>query len=749
MKIEQGSIWSKNISYISLAFYVLLIVTASLFIRNLQVDGSIDQNLLPATNEYSRKTKIWHDVFPVHHAAIINIAFADSRPFSQENLRQVQALTAQIGQNELIEDVYSITRFDDNSPDSFTEEPFINIQDPASLVIAQQTIEEIQVLKSLFLSSDSQALLLYVVIDDSASANDFGRFFDAFRAKWKTSNMTLSISSPLYYEYQNRNLIIRELIHICAGAFLILLAVYYLFTGSPGTSLIFIINSLIPSFILFGIMTFFEKPIDIMTIFLPLLLFSITTAYSIHYYKTNEVLGSRTLTLKSIGTIIMLSAFTTIIGYTNLLFIQGDSIRHLGVSLIIGIILSVFSILWCVPLIVDKVRRGKLKQWELRLRSTDFPIGKNGIIIVLVYTCIFLFTLGGLYWYSPAWHFKDGFQREFRSRVPIRQEEELFAANNGFIREIDIFIDSGVDYGLVNPQFYQTIERLTSDIRNLDTPTKVISYTDITAYGNGILYGEHKEIPPRSEVEIGETLELVSSYRNDIPLDLFVDISYRKTRLIVRYDSSSADSSHQSYLLDKHVIDTIEASLSSIEKLDVHFSGMSILQKELITYHLNMAARAALYFFLLVAGIGILVLRTIKKSLLLILPSFLALLFYVGLNGWLRQPLSVFNIFGLYTLLGISVDDTFYFLIHHQREERSSKSVSPSIIVTRVYRMTGINILETTLIITAGVSAALISGVTPIFNTILVTLLALNFSTVTTLFIMPRFLTAKRFQIFH
>jgi uncharacterized protein len=740
MKKYFSTIWSDTFSYISLAFYGLLIITAAFFIRNLQVAGGIDENLLPSAHAYSQKTSLWHNEFPVQQAAIINIAFDEAGPFDQENLQKVKLLTENLLQNTLIKEVYSITSLDDSGPDSFTEEPFMNIQDLTSLIKAERTIQEIQVLKSLFLSSDNQALLLYVVIEDSSSAQEFGRYFDEFRAEWKISGINLSIAAPLYYEYQNRNLIIQELIQICAGAFFILLIIYFIFTGSPSASLVFLVNSLIPSFILFGFLTFSGKPIDIMTIFLPLLLFSITTAYSIHYFKTRELLGSRKLTLQSIGTVIMLSAFTTIIGYTNLLFIEGDSIRRLGTSLIIGIMLAVFSILWCVPMLVEKIPSGKLRRWELRLRSTNFPTGKSGRIIVSVFIGILLFSLGGLYWYGPSWHFKDGFEREFQPWVAIRQEEELFAENNGFIREIDVFIDTGIEYGLIELEIYHIVEELANEIRSLDTPARVISYTDITAYGNGILYGEHRENPPQSEVEIGETLELVSSYRSDIPLDLFVDISFRKTRLIVRYDSSSATNSHQSYLLDKKIADTIEALLSTDTRLDVHLSGLPILQKELINYYIGMVAKASTYFFLLVAAIGFLVLRSIRKCLLLVLPSFLAMLFYAGINGWLRQPISVYNIFGLYTLLGISVDDTFYFLIHHRREERSYKGPSPYAVVTMVYRRTGINILETTLIISGGIAAALTSGVMPIFNTILVTLLALNFSTAVTLFIMPRFL---------
>ncbi len=729
---------------VSLALYALLILTATLFIPRLQVIGGIDEHILPSDHPYSISTSAWQQFFPVRSMVILSASFADNHPFTKNNLMLIEEITGDISGWPMISSVYALTDLDEKNSGSFSQQRFIDIRDARSVAEAELNIGKVEILNSLFLTPDSQALLIYLTAEEDADAVAFGRLIDTLKSEWNSRGVHLAAAGALYSEYQTRQIIIRELFLICSTAFIILLLVYYLFTGSKRISLLFLVNSVIPSLIIFGFMALFRQPIDIMTIFLPLLLFSITTAYSIHYYKTSEIVGNRAATLQSIGIIIVLSALTTMIGYANLLSIQGESVRRLAVVLILGIVLSVFSVLWCIPPVVERVPPGKSRRWEVNLRSSLFPAGRKAAVFRTLYVLAVLAACGGLYWYGPQWNYKDGFTREFRPWTTIRQEAERFSEHNGDIQELNVFIDTGAEYGLIDMEFYGHIEELTRKLRTLEHTAMAVSYTDVTAYGNGLLYGKQADIPPESEAEIGETLELITSSRSNIPLDLFTDPAYRRTRLMIRYDTSDTTDPHELYQRNRQVTNIIENHMADFPVAEIHTAGYMILLENLIRYYLILLSRASLFFFGLILLLGLAVLRSVKKSLLLIFPSLMGTLFYIGINAWFRQPISVFNIFGLYTLLGISVDDTFYFLIHHSREERRLQGSSGYDITTSVYRLTGINILETTFIITFGVSAALTSGVVPIFSSVLITLTALHFSTATTLFVMPRFLFSRR-----
>lgn len=699
--------------------------------------------MLPDDHPYMIDSNAWYEIFPVENALILSIS-TDSELFTTSNLMKVKIMGEELQQSPLINTVYSITQLADSDERTFTEKPFMEIQDEFSIAKARASLERINILKSLFLSRDGQALLLYIIPQQHVESSLVGSYLDEFKRRWSQEAFSISISGLMYQEYQNRENVIADLIRISLLGLLMLGFVYYFFIRSIPISAILLINSFLPSLIMFGLLSISKTPIDLMTVLLPLLLFSIGTAYSIHYCKSFQRTGNRLQALSIVGKIIFLSALTTMLGYSNLLFLNSESMKTLGISLLLGILLSVFSILFCLPIILDQCSFKQYSAWELKIHASEYPKDKKRLLILLSYCLVLLCAFSGIYWYTGNWHYKDGYHQDLRSFVPMEREIVAFAKHNGRLQSMEIFIDTNEEYGLIKTETYSQIDTLTRDIRALDSVASIISYTDITAYGNGILYGKHAEIPPQNEAEIGETLELVGAYREDLPLRLFVDQSYEKTRLLIHYDDSQAKTGHEKVLIYLQILELVEHSVSQIENATYHTAGKPLLLKALNAFFLDFLSQAAPLFFLSIFIFGLIALKSLQKSFILLLPSFFAFCLFIGLNGWFKQPISIFNLFGLYTLMGISVDDSFYFLLNLDRLEKLGTYESKYALISEAYRTTGINIIETTLIISAGLLSALVSGTLPIVRTILLVIIALNFSTCTTLYIMPQFLLISR-----
>ncbi len=740
MHNRQKYCYSKSFGVFCLICYSALIIVSLFWVKNIQITGKISESMLPESHSYNQESSYWYEIFPVENAIILSISSPNATIFTPEKLSQVETMVDELQSSPLIDTVYSLTRLNESEENNLTEDPFFDIHDPSSIEHTLATIDDINILRSLFLSTDAQALLVYVIVDPTTEAQPFGVFLDTFRSQWEKKGFSIAVSGFLFFEYQNRSNIIKDLTLIAISGMALIGLIYFFFIRSLPISILLLVNSFCPSLVMFGLLSLAGVQIDVMIVLLPLLLFSISTAYSIHYCKTYQAVGNREQTLATVGQILLFSALTTMLGYSNLLFLNSESMQILGISLIVGIALSVFSILFCLPVILEYFSFGSPSSWELRIHSSSFPTGKKWVLFLVCYLLIFILVISGLYWYGGQWHYKDGYRQSLRASVPMEREAEKFAQHNGRIQDIDVFINTGTEYGLINKEVYEKFARMTQQIRNLDSVAAVISYTDITSYGNGLLYGEHKEILPKSEAEIGETLELIGSYRNDIPLGLFVDQNYEKTRLLIRYDVSQARDGHEMVLIYLEILEVIEQTLSSMEGSSYHAAGRPLLLKSLNDFFLEFLSKASPLFFITIFVVGLVILRSLKKSILLILPSLLASCFYIGLNALFKQPVSVFNLFGLYTLMGISVDDTLYFLINHTRLERRKKGQDTKVLVDEVYHTTGINIIETTLIISGGLLAAFFSGTLPIVRTIVMAILALNFSTITTLFIMPKFL---------
>ncbi|NCC63463.1 MAG: hypothetical protein EOM15_02250, partial [Spirochaetia bacterium] len=599
--------------------------------------------MLPDDHPYMIDSNAWYEIFPVENALILSIS-TDSELFTTSNLMKVKKMSEELQQSPLINTVYSITQLADSDERTFTEKPFMEIQDEFSIAQARASLERINILKSLFLSRDGQALLLYVIPKQNVEASLIGNYLDEFKRHWSQEAFSISISGLMYQEYQNRENVIADLIRISLLGLLMLGLVYYFFIRSIPISAILLINSFLPSLIMFGLLSISKTPIDLMTVLLPLLLFSIGTAYSIHYCKSFQRTGNRLQTLMLVGQIIFLSAVTTMLGYSNLLFLNSKSMKTLGLSLLLGILLSVFSILFCLPIILEHCSFKQYSTWELKIHASGYPKGKNRLMILLSYSLVLLFASCGIYWYTGNWYYKDGYHQDLRSFVPMEREIEAFAKHNGRLQSMELFIDTNKEYGLIKAETYSQIDTLTRDIRALDSVASIISYTDITAYGNGILYGQHAEIPPQNEAEIGETLELVGAYREDLPLRLFVDHSYEKTRLLIHYDDSQAKTGHEKVLIYLQILEIVEQSVSQIENATYHTAGKPLLLKALNAFFLDFLSQAAPLFFLSIFVFGLIVLKSLQKSFMLLLPSFFASCLFIGLNAWFKQPISIFNL---------------------------------------------------------------------------------------------------------
>ncbi len=733
------SYYTKQFGIICLIIYTLLIVLSFFWIRDLQITGKYSESMLPDDHPYVVENNKWYETFPVENAVVLSID-TDSEAFSTENLLRIRTMTEELQESSFISAVYSITQLANTNESIFTTEPLLDIYNDDSIKKALTSIDDIQILRSLFLSADGQALLLYVIPEADVESDQIGLYLDAFKSRWQKDDYSIAISGLLYHEYQNHENIITDLRNISLLGLLLLGLIYYFFIRSISIAALLLINSFIPSLIMFGLLSLTNTPIDLMTVLLPLLLFSISTAYSIHYCKTYQVIGKRIETLSTVGIIILLSALTTMLGYSNLLFLNSHSMKVLGISLSVGIFLSVFSVLFCLPIILEHCTFRQFSSWELRLHATPYPAGKSRSILLTSYFVGLLIVVCGLYWYTDTWHYKEGYHQDWRSFVPMEREATLFAEHNGRIQNMDIFIDTGKEYGLVDTETYAHIAEMTQSIRDLNAVTTIISYTDITSYGNGILYGLHQEVSPASEEEIGETLELITAYREDLPLQLFVDQGYEKTRLLITFDDSTTSDSHEKVLMYLEILDIIEQTVAEMEGASYHAAGRPLLMKALNNFFLTFLSKAAPLFFLSIFLFGLLTLKSLKKSILLTIPTLFACFLYIGLNAWFKQPISVFNLFGLYTLMGISVDDSFYFLLNLNRSELQGMHQNNYHLVSNVYHTTGVNIIETTLIVTGGLLAALVSGTLPIARTIILVIFTLHFSTLSTLFIMPQFL---------
>ena len=397
--------------------------------------------------------------------------------------------------------------------------------------------------------------------------------------------------------------------------------------------------------------------------------------------------------------------------------------------------------------------------WEQKLRHAKFPRTR---IIPVLFVALLVLILVGVQNYLPPGNGYLDFITSFRSTSLVGRELEM---QSYFIERpyvLNLYVDTKEEYGLLKPETYSLIEMITSQLRKDEAVDSVISYTDVTAYGNGLLYGEQRDIKPADEVEIGETLEMLASQEVGVPLSLVVDQSYSQALVRVVVSLGDAPAGTQMQLADRirQVITTTMEGIGWLEATNLYdlepcfeaapqwfIAGLPEEQKistaELFTY----LGKSSLIFLLVTTVLGMVYLQSFQRGLLVTLPSLIAVACFVGLAGWLQLSMNGLVLFSLYTLLGVSVDDTIYLLgswvMHEATLHKQDRATNYSRLVrTKVFQETGISILETTIIVSVGILPLCLSSYHLLAQAIGITIASYWIATLTTLFILPRFLHA-------
>ena len=127
--------------------------------------------------------------------------------------------------------------------------------------------------------------------------------------------------------------------------------------------------------------------------------------------------------------------------------------------------------------------------------------------------------------------------------------------------------------------------------------------------------------------------------------------------------------------------------------------------------------------------------RSLRISLLAILPNILPLLLMLGLIGWTGMGLKMSTVIVFTIAFGIAVDDTIHFMSRLKSELEAG--ISPLSAIANTYRSTGKAIVITSIILVLGFSVLLLSSFQTTFTTGLLVSLALLFALFADLLLLP------------
>ncbi len=733
----------KSRTILSAVYYLILILAVLWSLASLDeitIEGNILSSLLPADNSYQQMELEHEDLFTTTNAVILFVSPIDGNELVWDDafLRELESVRQELLDSEFFRQAVTVTNLT-TLPEGDTIEavPLVDLTDQKSIEQAGNICQDVDILRQMFLSYDTQALMIYAVPADDADRQQLGLFLDGMKRDREREGTFIALMGGPYQKHMVQEMIISQLKVISPISMLLIMLFFLGISHDFRTTVLLTFFSGIPTLLIFGFYALMGYTMDTLGILLPVVLFSLTTAYSIHLYKGySSHPESVHAVVQDLRLIIIFAASTTMLGYVNLVFLPNESYRHLGTGLVIGIILSVLLVFTVMPQLFRFIPLPKRVGWEVRLRTMGFSGSRKPVMLL---SGLFLLILIGLVWLIGPFNYAQAYNGEFKSYSRVEQMLQDIELHSRRPITLNVYIDAEDEYGLIDPEVFFGIDSLAEKLKAHDAVISLISYTDLTEYGNGLLYGVQEDVPPGSIEEIGETLELLASQEVAVPLSMLITPDYRQTVLQLTFSVDGVDRNDEVPLY-RELEGMVESALAPFDSVTSFIAGDPVRNHEIVKEITHILLRSVALFIIIVLAFGSLSFRSFRKGLLLLFPTFVGMAVFAGMTGWLHKNVDINLLFSFYTFLGISIDDTSYLLFSSSSPEYTGKGLNTLVKrQDRLFQSTGVSIMETTSMLVLGLSPLLFVCLDDISRAIAIAIISYGFSTITTLFIVPRF----------
>ena len=453
-----------------------------------------------------------------------------------------------------------------------------------------------------------------------------------------------------------------------------------------------------------GITAWIFGEITLLVAAVPALVMVISTADTIHLVsayvaelvegKTREVAIQQVF--KQVGGACVLTSVTTFVGFMSLLVVPAAAVRHLAIGCAIGVTSALLLALTLVPMALQILNappvetRSLLNHWMDRCvgwcqwASLNRPRTVVGFHVVF----IALATLGAMQIYYDA-----DLPARFPRKHPLRQSVEFFNDQVFATSTIEIMIETEPNK-LLSPELLRGLAEFEHDVRKFREVSDVLSLLDLFRVLDEAIDFQTRDGLPRSQTMAESCVRLAERHAGDAAA-MFVSSERGLTRIAIQVPSTRVV---QAWEFSKQLIERAEACLPSGTKVEaagyypvVGEAVVVVVESQIEGFYLCFACVMAIVSF------GV---RSIRLSLLAVMPNLLPLVFLGGILGVLFEMVDS-DVIGIAIIsFGLAVDDTIHFL--HRYDIEFSQSGNKRQALEQTFRYTGSAIIRTTVILGVG-----------------------------------------------
>ncbi|MCR8560722.1 MMPL family transporter [Mucilaginibacter sp. BJC16-A38] len=498
-----------------------------------------------------------------------------------------------------------------------------------------------------------------------------------------------------------------------------------------------------------GILVLMHYEITILTGIMPSLVVIIGVPNSVfilnkYYYEygiTGNKMQALHTTIAKAGITTFIANVTTAIGFAVLCLTNSELLVQFGLVASTSIMVTFALSLILVPIIFSYLPNPKARQDKIKDRKfirailtiMDHLVHNHRKAIYTVTIILVIICTYGVTRINVNSYVVDDLPKSNNTLTDLR----FFEANFKGVLPLEVSIDTKRKNGVMNNAVIRKVERLEKLISSKPEFSRSLSLTQGLKFLTQSFYGgnpEYYRLP--SGMEQGFILGYAgNSGKSTDMLKSYLDSTRRFTRVTFEMvDIGSAK-------MNKVLVD-LQPGIDSIfnpTKYHVELTGSSIIFIKGANYMVKNLYESLAWAIVLIAIIMWILFRGVKMIAVSLLPNLIPLVITAGIMGFFGIPLKPSSILIFSIAMGISSDQTIYFITRYRQELKSTKK-SISAIVSDTIRETGVSMIyiATILFFGFGVFAASTFGGTQALGILLsVTLLV---SMISNLTLLPAFL---------
>jgi len=404
------------------------------------------------------------------------------------------------------------------------------------------------------------------------------------------------------------------------------------------------------------------------------------------------------------GLAIVMTSLTTAAGMASFAFAEMAAVVDLGVLAPIGIVLALVYTLTLLPALLAIF---PLPEGQLSHREAGFPLERfliaagefatrapHRVLVPTALVCALL-VLGAL-----QVRFSHDALRWFPEDDRVRLDFERVDQALGGAVSVDILIDSGEPGGVYEPELLRRIDRIVAEAPSLPAAplfiVKGMSIVDIVKETHQALAGGDPamyRIPDTREA-VAQELLLFENGGSEDTREL-VDSEYRRARISLRIPFKDA-------FLYPPLLEDLEALVAKRldGTADFEVTGLMALLARIFHAMMESMLRSYAFALLVITPLMMLLLGSLRRGLVSMVPNLLPVLAVIGVMGWVGWVLDPTTIIVGAMVIGLAVDDTIHFM--HKFQTYFERTGDLQLAVRETLRTTGSALLFTSLVISGG-----------------------------------------------